>query len=185
MASISHLAAGALCGAVYARKTDSRPLPTMATFAFLGLASDLDFFGLEAGLSGTFLGHRAMTHSLTFSVVVGVLLGVSIPKPKHRRIASLLCTLALASHAILDAMAQSEPGPELFWPFSSAHVVAFWRPIPAVQFYQDYFTSAAIPVFIGEALWCIPFIAAIGWVLLRPRGEVSTGAAEALALEND
>lgn len=186
MASISHLAAGALCGAVYARKTDSHPLPTMAAFAFLGLSPDLDFFGLEAGLSGTFLGHRAMTHSFTFALVVGGLLGVSIAKPANRKVASILCTLALASHGLLDAMAQSEPGPQLFWPFSSTPLVAMWRPIPALQAYRDYFTSLAIPVFIGEALWCIPLIAAIAWVLMAPRGEIGGARrVEPLAVEDN
>lgn len=184
MASISHLAAGALCGAAYSRATGSRPVRTMAAFAFLGLSPDLDFFALEAGLSGTPLGHRGLTHSFAFSIAAGVAVGWLATKPPNRLIASILAVLALFSHAMLDAMSKSEPGPQLLWPFSSSPIVAFWRPIPAVPFYQEYFTTKAIPVFAVEALWCIPFLAAAAWLLLGT-GSPSPRSDPSLATENN
>lgn len=167
MASVSHLAAGALCGAIYARRTGAKPLPTIAKFAFLGLSPDLDFIALELGSDGTFLEHRVMTHSLPFALVVGMLLGRLAPGP-HRSLAGALCIAALASHGLLDAMTANGPGPQLLWPLSTAATQFAWHPIPGTQFYQEYFTSAAIPVFAGEALMCLPFLLATAWFLLRP-----------------
>ena len=40
MASIAHLAAGAACGAVYARRTKQSPVRPMVAFAVLAVASE-------------------------------------------------------------------------------------------------------------------------------------------------
>jgi membrane-bound metal-dependent hydrolase YbcI (DUF457 family) len=167
MASISHLAAGALCGAIYAQRTGSKPLPALARFAFLGLAPDLDFIGLELGSDGTFLEHRVMTHSLPFALAAGALIARAAPAGS-RMLAGLLCVAALASHGLLDATTANGPGPQLLWPFSTAAIQFAWHPIPGTQSYQEYFTPAAVPVLAGEIFACLPFLAATAWFLFRP-----------------
>jgi inner membrane protein len=166
MASISHLAAGGLCGAIYAHRTGSNPIAAIAGFAFLGLSPDLDFIALELGSDGTFLEHRVMTHSLPFALVVGLALGFAAQRPQ-RRLARVLCIAALASHGLLDALTANSPGPQLLWPFTNAAMQFAWHPIPGTHYYQEYFTTAAIPVFSGEALICLPFVTATVWVLIR------------------
>jgi inner membrane protein len=173
VASISHLAAGALCGAVYAHRTSTRPLPAIARFAFLGLSPDLDFIGLELGSDGTFLEHRVMTHSFTFALVVGIAIGALGGRPAFKGLASALCVAALASHGLLDAMTANGPGPQLLWPFAATPIQLAWHPIPGTQFYQDYFTPAAIPVLSVEALLSLPLVAAAAWILLRRGGKPS------------
>jgi membrane-bound metal-dependent hydrolase YbcI (DUF457 family) len=185
MASITHLAAGALCGAVYARRAEAKPLPAMAAFAVLALSPDLDLLSVATGLRGTPLDHRAATHSLTVSLVVGALVGAVAAEPGHRRLAGLLCVLALASHAGLDALTRTEPAPQLLWPFSSAAIGAAWQPIPGTRSYQEYFTSAALPVYAWEAVWCAPLLAGAAWVLLRPRRRTGPTSAGSLAVDND
>jgi len=174
MASISHLAAGALCGAIYARRTFASPLRSLAAttaFAALALAPDLDFFVLAMGLDHTPLGHRKLTHSLPFALVVGVLVGGLTGAKDKKALACLLSVLALASHGLLDAATANGPGPQLLAPFSEAPIQFAWHPIPGTQFFQEYFTAAAVPVFAGEALWCLPFLAAAAWVFAgRDRG---------------
>ncbi|MEQ1855735.1 MAG: metal-dependent hydrolase [Longimicrobiales bacterium] len=168
MASISHLAAGALCGAIYARRTGTRPLPAVVGFAALGLSPDLDFIALEMGLDHTPLGHRVLTHSLTFSVIAGVAIGAVVAPRAWRALACVLCVAALASHGLLDALTANGPGPRLLWPFSSQPLQFGWHPLPGTRSYQEYFTPAAIPVFVGEALWNIPLLVGTAWLLLRP-----------------
>ncbi len=174
MASISHLAAGALCGAIYAHQTSTPPLPAIARFAFLGLSPDLDFIALELGSDGTFLEHRVMTHSLPFALAVGLAIGALAGPRPFKRLTSALRVAALASHGLLDAMTANGPGPQLLWPFATLPIQFAWHPIPGTQSYQEYFTAAAIPVVSVEALMSIPFLAAAAWVLFRRADEPTT-----------
>lgn len=147
----------------------------MAAFAALALSPDLDFITMEMGLGDTPLDHRVLTHSFAFALVMGSLIGL-LAHRGMRLLGSSLFVLALASHGILDAMAQSEPGPQLFWPFLKEPIVAFWRPIPGTDFYQTYFTPEAIPIFVGELAVSLPLLAAAGWVLMRrPRAAARSG----------
>lgn len=169
MASVAHLAAGALCGALYARKTDTNPAVAVPAFAALALAPDLDFFALLADPAGTPLEHRAMTHALPFAAVAGGLLGATVVARGQRVLAAALCAAALASHGLLDAFTNNGPGPRLLWPFSDAHIRFPWHPIPGTQSFQEYFTLGGVPVMATEALVCAPLWAAIAVLLLRPR----------------
>jgi inner membrane protein len=171
MASVAHLAAGALCGALYARKTDTNPAVAVPAFAALALAPDLDFFALWADPAGTALEHRAMTHALSFAAVAGGLLGAIAGAGGRRVLTAALCAAALASHGLLDAFTNNGPGPQLLWPFTDAHVRFPWHPIPGTQSFQEYFTLAGVPVMVIEALMCAPLWAATALLLLSLRPE--------------
>lgn len=138
----------------------------MLTFSAVALLPDLDFVTMEMGFRGTPLDHRAMTHSLAFCVVAGALLG-RLARAEHRVFVSMLAVLALASHAMLDAMSQSDPGPQILWPFSTSPIVALWRPIPGTDSYLQYFTPAALPTFGTELVLSLPLIAVTAWILCR------------------
>jgi inner membrane protein len=175
MASVSHLAAGALCGAVYARKARAKPVPAMTAFALLALSPDLDFIALQIGSEGTLLDHRVMTHSLSFALVAGVTVGAWVGSRRRQWLVGSCVALALASHGLLDAMTGNGPGPQLFWPFVPAPIQLAWHPIPGAEFYQDYFTTAAVPLFAAEALLCVPILALAAWILWRPFPGVAEG----------
>ena len=169
MASIAHLAAGAVCGAAYASQTRTKPVPAIAVFALIALTPDLDFFAAPLPSVGTPLEHRVMTHSLPFAVAAGMVFGVLLGPRRSRLLAGVWSAVALASHGLLDAMTGNDPGPQLWWPFASHPVQFAWQPIPGTHSYQEYFTTAAIPVVSEELLWCLPFVALTGWILLRGR----------------
>lgn len=171
MASIAHLAAGALCGAVYARRAAVRPAKPVVAFAALALAPDLDFIALELGSAGTPLDHRVLTHSLTFAIVVGLATGAWLAPASRRAGAAALCIVALASHGILDALTANQPGPRLLWPFSARPIQFAWHPIPGTRRYQEYFDPAVAPIVAGEALLSLPLLVLLAWMLLRPRNE--------------
>jgi inner membrane protein len=168
MATVAHLAAGALCGAVYARKASANPLVAVPLFAALAASPDLDFFAVQFGSDGTPLGHRAMTHAIPVAAALGMALGASFGRSPHRLLAGLIAVLALASHGVLDAMTASGSGPWLWWPFTSTPLRFAWRPIPGTEFWQDYFTLSAVPVLAVESLLSLPLVAASVWVLWGP-----------------
>lgn len=174
MASVAHLAAGAVCGAAYARATDTKATVAVPAFAALALAPDLDFFAMSLDPAGTPLEHRAMTHALPFAGVAAVALAAVVPSGGRRALVGLLCFVAIASHGVLDAMTSIGNGPRLFWPFLDAPIHAAWRPIPGTSSFQDYFSTAGWPVMTKEALMCTPLLVAT-WLLLSRGGEQGVG----------
>ena len=179
MASIAHLAAGAACGAVYARKTGTRPLPTIAAFSALALAPDLDLFALPFRPSGTPLEHRVMTHSLPFAVgagVAAVAVGTWV-RNSHAMALGMLVALALASHGILDSMTAVGHAPRILWPFTWQRFAMPWQPLPGVASFQGYFSLSAVRVFVAEGLWSAPFLATVVWALRKSGGASPTRVA--------
>jgi len=176
MATVAHLAAGALCGAVYSRRTGASPLVTVPLFAALALSPDLDFIAVQFGADGTPLEHRAATHAIPVAAVAAAALGIALARAADRWLAGLLSFLALASHGMLDAMTDNAPGPKLWWPFSSANLSFVWQPIPGTEFWQDYFKPVGIPVLAAESLLSLPLLGAAAWVLwgLAPPGDRAT-----------
>ena len=171
MASIAHLAAGAVCGAAYARATSSKPSHAVAVFAVVALSPDLDFLALNfpEGSAGTPLEHRVMTHSLAFALVAGALLGGAMTSRGRRLHGVVWTVLALASHGVLDALTDNGPGPRLLWPFSRSPVQFAWHPLPGTEFFQEYFTPAAIPVVSAELLWSLPMLLLAWWIWAGPQ----------------
>lgn len=171
MASIAHLAAGAVCGAAYARATSAKPAHAIAVFALVALSPDLDFLALNLphGSEGTPLEHRVMSHSLAFALLAGALLGGTVAPQGRRLHAVLWTTVALTSHGVLDALTNNGPGPQLLWPFSRSPIQFAWHPLPGTQFFQEYFSAAAIPVVSVELLWSLPLLLLAWWISAGPR----------------
>ncbi|MGE0352491.1 MAG: metal-dependent hydrolase [Gemmatimonadales bacterium] len=171
MASIGHLAVGAALGALYVQTTDSpRPRRTIAAFAALALAPDLDLVTSFLGAPhGTALAHRGMTHSEPFALVVGVLIGLAAWRLfRAPGLWTALCAfLAVGSHGFLDTLSRHGAGPMLFWPFTTGTYEFPWRPIPGVESAAAYLTSQAIPTLVTESLLFLPFILYAGLIFFR------------------
>lgn len=172
MATIGHLAAGAVCGAVYSRATGARPASAVAAFAALAAAPDLDLLLIGFDTSATPLTHRTMTHSLSFAVATGALVGVLARTRARRRLLSVLAVLALASHGLLDALTRLGQGPRLLWPFTQTRFAFGWQPIPGTQSFQEYFTLAAAPVYAQEFVLHMPLFVVAALILLWGRRPV-------------
>jgi len=100
---------------------------------------DLDAVGRPFGWGdlGFLGGHRALTHSIIFAVVIGLVVAqlgfrdVRWKGYRGRIIAYLV--LATASHGALDAFAPYGDGVEFFSPFSAVRYAAPWRPLDLVN----------------------------------------------------
>ena len=171
MASIAHLAAGAACGAVVARATGTRTVPTVAAFSALALAPDLDLLAMPLRPKGTPIEHRVMTHSLLFSAVVGGLIGARFGTSGRKLLTAVLSALALASHGILDAMTHIGHAPRILWPFTWERIALPWQPIPGAESFREYFAWGAVDIFAREAILCAPFLLVAVAVLAWPEGE--------------
>lgn len=84
-------------------------------------------------LFSPFVEHRALTHSLTFALVIALLAAVMLfPGMKWRegrwRIALVLGS-AILSHGVLDALSHYSDGIEFFAPFYTQRYRFFWTPL--------------------------------------------------------
>ncbi len=175
MASIGHLATGALIGAVYARTTDTRPLPAMAAFAALAVAPDLDLLAIPFDTRDTPLGHRVMTHALPFAALVSVAVALALGRRPHRMLLGVLSFLAMASHGVLDAFTRHGQGPALWWPLTDARYAFGWQPIRGSESFEGYFTGQAIPTVLAEGIMFLPVVALTALILTRGGRPLAVG----------
>ena len=133
----------------------------MAWWSALSLLPDADVVGFALGVNyGDPWGHRGATHSFTFSVVVGLAVGLAARwwrVPGLGRTA-LLASLVLASHAILDTMTDGGLGCALLWPFDLTRYFAPWRPIPVAPIGLAFFSPYGGIIALTELVLFSPLL---------------------------
>ena len=126
-----------LVGAVVSKLVTTRSVPKRFWVLSIVLPSfpDIDVIGMAFGVAGEDLfGHRGITHSLFFAVVVGVSV-VAIFFRKSNLTARMTFLLALyfvfltASHGVLDAFNDSRLGVAFFAPFENTRYFFPYNPI--------------------------------------------------------
>ena len=130
MATLGHVAVGM----VAARWRDSRPGAPSLALSMLGLSAlsilpDADFIAFSLGIPYPHpFGHRGMTHSLLFAVLIGLVVALGL-RLRRRPVLldAVLVTLVVASHGLLDAMTTGGLGVE--FPLPLALMTTWWRPI--------------------------------------------------------
>jgi inner membrane protein len=151
MASLGHIAVG-MAAARFQHKTVPR-WSSMAWWSALSLLPDADVVGFALGVNyGDPWGHRGATHSITWSVALGVAIGLAarrFNRPALRLAGArsgqagrttLIASVVLASHAVLDTMTDGGLGCALFWPFDLTRYFAPWRPIPVAPIGLAFFS---------------------------------------------
>jgi len=118
----AHAIAGAAVGAFYQTPRHRRRVITLA--ALCAVAPDLDLVGWAMGISPfALLGHRGLTHSIAFALLLGGMAAVTLlPDAARRQRAAAAAALILAAvtHGILDALTTYSPTGPAFWsPFSN------------------------------------------------------------------
>ena len=121
-------------GAVVSRMIPARSVPKRFWVLSVLLPSfpDVDVIGLAFGVAGEDLfGHRGITHSLSFAVILGILVVVLFFRKSNltRKSAFLLTAyfvLLTASHGFLDAFNDSKLG------------VAFWAPFEDTRYFFPF-----------------------------------------------
>ncbi|MBC8133610.1 MAG: metal-dependent hydrolase [Deltaproteobacteria bacterium] len=141
----------------------------MVFFSGLALLPDVDYLGVMMGVpdSGP-CGHRGATHSLIPPLIVALMAAALAPRmhlPRWRT--ATLCGLAVASHALLDAMTVTSRGVPLLWPISFARFEMPWRPIPNAPCGLAYLSREGMRVAVIEFFQFLPLLV---WTLRPHQG---------------
>ena len=126
------------------------------------IVPDLDVLAFGFGIPyAAALGHRGMTHSIAFAMLIALCGVLAVPWLKTSRVmASGFLFFAAVSHALLDSLTNGGLGCALLWPFSNERYFAPWQVIQVSPIGTDFFSSRAIIVLASELKWVwIPCIA--------------------------
>lgn len=154
--SFSHAVAAVAFGRAYT--TRALPLRFWTLTVACALAPDLDILGGRFGVGlDSMLGHRGITHSFFFALLLSgliVLLAFRQPVSGISRRALFFYFFAVtASHAILDALVDGDWGVAFFAPFSSTRFFLPWRPIHSSPVGMNFFSPTGASVILNEMVW--------------------------------
>jgi inner membrane protein len=117
---------------------------------------DLDVLAFRLGISYSHeLGHRGMSHSLAFALLLGLLALLFAPQLRAtQRTAGLFIFTAAASHGLLDMFTNGGLGVALLWPFSDDR---FFFPARVIEVsplsLRRFFGPSGVHVLSSELLW--------------------------------
>ncbi len=124
-------------------------------------------------------GHRGFSHSLTFALIVGLLVTIVFfrkerLRPKRFMLLSLYFFLITATHGVLDAMTNGGLGVALLAPFDNTRYFMPWRPIQVSPIgIRRFFSHWGLMVALSELLWVwtpsIVIVAIVKWVKGKKR----------------
>lgn len=167
---VTHSLVAVLLGKSYA--AGRMPARFWILSVMCAILPDADVIGFSLGISyGNVLGHRGLSHSLVFAVVLS-LIAVFLARPGLSQKRTTLPLffyffVVTASHGILDAMTDGGMGIAFFAPFDDTRYFFSFRPIRVSPIGLSFFSARGLDVLRSELLWvCVPAIIIAGTVLL-------------------
>jgi len=126
--------------------------------ACCAMLPDADVAGFAFGFSyGSLFGHRGITHSIAFALIVGVAIGVFAFRGSRAGLGTTALityfTLVTLSHPLLDMMTDGGLGVALFAPFSDRRYFLPWRPIEVSPIGIRFFSQRGLEVLESEMIW--------------------------------
>ena len=151
------LAAGAFASAMPA----ARRARLVAWSAACAVVPDLDVVAFRFGIPYEHvLGHRGLSHSLAFALVLGGVVAALAFRAGERRVAALVLALATLSHGLLDMVTDGGHGVALWAPFWNERLFFPLRPIEVSPFASSFFSARGVVVLLSEFVWIwIPALA--------------------------
>ncbi|MCB9914870.1 MAG: metal-dependent hydrolase [Planctomycetes bacterium] len=171
MASLFTHAYAALSGAAVLDGRGDRAR-LLALSAFASVVPDADVLGFRFGVAyGDLWGHRGLTHSLAFAVLLGLAL-VRLGFPRERAFTPSWWRLwawfaaITASHGAFDALTDGGLGVAFLSPFDPTRWFAPWRPVLVSPIgVANFFTAYGARVLRSEVLWIwLPWTLGLGLV---------------------
>lgn len=121
---------------------------------------DADVLGLVLGIPYEDVwGHRGMTHSLVFAVLIGIIVPkFAVPTLScwSGRYAALVIYFGFVtlSHGLLDAFTDGGLGVAFFAPFDATRYFFPWRPIAVSPIgWEQFLSSWGLGVLLSEFVW--------------------------------
>lgn len=154
--AFSHAVAAVALGRAYTSRT--LPPRFWILSAACAIAPDIDVLSNRFGFDHTtMLGHRGLTHSFFFAMVLsGLVTLLAFRKPvtgASRRSLFAVFLAAAVSHSVLDAMVDGTLGVAFLAPFSSVRFFLPWRPILSSPIGWAFFSQAGATTFMNEFVW--------------------------------
>ena len=152
----SHAIFASAVGKAYA--ADPMPMRFWVLTATCAMLPDVDAIGFAFGVPyDSMLGHRGLTHSIAFSLLIGFVVGMFA---FGKRLASvgrvqlvLYFSLVTLSHPLLDALTNGGLGVALFAPFSAERYFFPFRPIEVSPLGMRFFSARGLEVLGSEIVW--------------------------------
>ncbi len=134
------------------------PLRFWALTALCAILPDADVLGFSFGVRyGSMFGHRGLTHSIAFAVLIGACVGGLLLRGARARLSAgaliIYFTLVTLSHPLLDMMTDGGSGIALFAPFSAGRYFLPWRPIEVSPIGMGFFSQRGLVVLESEIVW--------------------------------
>jgi inner membrane protein len=172
MATLGHVAVGVVAARWRASRPGAPPLAlSMLALSALSVLPDIDVIAFRLGIPYPHpFGHRGMTHSLAFAVMVGLLVALGLRlRRRPVLVDALLATVVVASHGVLDAMTTGGLGVEFFWPLDTRRYFLPWQFIPVAPIGARMLSARGLSVLLTEAVLFLPAWAYAFWPrALRP-----------------
>jgi inner membrane protein len=152
--SLTHAGAAVAIGAGFA--PPGTPRRYWVAGVLCAVLPDLDAIGRPFGYGDlAFLGgHRALTHSVSFAIAVGVVVALLAFRDPHqpcsRTWLATYLALATASHGLLDLLTTYGAGVALLSPFSAVRFQSPWQPIGSLL---DEVVYGLVP--LALCIWAI------------------------------
>jgi inner membrane protein len=157
---------------------EKRPTRFWVLSALCAVLPDVDVISFAFGVErGSMLGHRGLTHSLTFALLLALLI-VWLGFRKNRAFSKdwwmllVYFFIVTASHGLLDALTNGGSGVAFFAPFDATRYFFPWRPIEVSPIGMRFFSERGLAVIASEFIWVwIPGAAlvAASWLYHRLR----------------
>ncbi len=152
---ITHGIVGLAGGKILTRK--KQPGLFWIVAGLLPMLPDADVLAFAFGIPyHHVLGHRGLSHSLLFALLVGTITGLffrskSKNYPWHWGGYALFFTCIIATHGVLDAMTNGGLGVAFFAPFNNTRYFLPWRPIPVAPIgITRFFSNSGLKVVLSE-----------------------------------
>ena len=136
------------------------PMKFWVASAVCAALPDIDVVSFAFGVRyEEMLGHRGITHSFSFAVVLGLLALLvffrDVPMlSSHWILLAIYFFVVTSSHALLDALTNGGLGVALFAPFNNERYFFPWRPIEVSPIGVDAFLSQrGLQVILSELKW--------------------------------
>jgi inner membrane protein len=122
--------------------------------AVLTIVPDLDVAAFAIGIPyGHPLGHRGLSHSIVFALILSALATWLLRLDERRRVAFAFLFLCAVSHAVLDALTDGGLGVAFFAPFHNARYFFPWTPIRVSPIGAGFFSERGMVTLKSELLW--------------------------------
>lgn len=158
--------------------SEKMPVRFWVFSALCAVVPDVDAISFAFGVRrGSMLGHRGLTHSLLFAMLLAILvvwLAFRSIQAFSKDWWKLLIYffIVTASHGLLDALTDGGSGVAFFAPFDATRYFFSWRPIEVSPIGLRFFSSRGLEVIASEFVWVwIPavLLVASSWLYRRLR----------------